>query len=564
MANRNYPQLQPFYLHGSGGSVGDVTLKFQSLTSIDAAFLAMTDFGLKGYMTLQPNEGSGEEQISFTGLTQNVDGTATISGVSSVGLLSPYTETSGLSKPHPGGAKCVVSVSSGFLSGFANKFNDETITGKWVFPTYTSSDIHQVATIEYVNAIAVAGSPNASTTVKGIVQDATTAQINAGTATGSTGATLAVTPDALATSNYATQLPSSDQKAALAGTSGTPSASNKYVTNDDTTGTGSVVRSSLVLFFSFGDGSDGDVTISTPTTLTRDMYYNSLNLNDDLNAAGFRIFVKGTLTVASGKKIYNNGGNGGNGGNASSGTPGIAGTAGTAASAGSLPAGLAGKAGAAGANNNSAGNAGTAGSAQVNALNSTNGSDGGKGGNSSSGNTGGAKGSGGTTTITASTPKNITQANNLVTYVAGSITAYGVSASGGSGGSGASSNGSNAVSAGGGGSGASGGMIFLSAKTIVLNGSSVWLQAIGGNGGNGGTPYCPSGTTTGGSGGGAGGNGGVVILIKQTMTGTATISVAGGTKGSGSNGAGDNPATFKGDDGVDGSAGTIYLFDISA
>lgn len=26
----------------------------------------------------------------------------------------------------------------------------------------------------------------------------------------------------------------------------------------------------------FGDGSDGDVTISAPTTLTRDMYYNNL------------------------------------------------------------------------------------------------------------------------------------------------------------------------------------------------------------------------------------------------------------------------------------------------
>ncbi len=51
--------------------------------------------------------------------------------------------------------------------------------------------------ILYMNAIAGAGAANASTTVKGIVQAATVAQINAGTATGSTGAVLAVTPDAL-------------------------------------------------------------------------------------------------------------------------------------------------------------------------------------------------------------------------------------------------------------------------------------------------------------------------------------------------------------------------------
>lgn len=38
----------------------------------------------------------------------------------------------------------------------------------------------------------------------------------------------------------------------------------------------------IAAFVSFGDGSDGDVTISSPTTLTRDMYYNDLVLSDDL------------------------------------------------------------------------------------------------------------------------------------------------------------------------------------------------------------------------------------------------------------------------------------------
>ncbi|WP_230685423.1 hypothetical protein, partial [Streptococcus pneumoniae] len=47
----------------------------------------------------------------------------------------------------------------------------------------------------------VAGSvSNASTTAKGIVELATSAEITAGTATGGTGAPLVVTPDALASS----------------------------------------------------------------------------------------------------------------------------------------------------------------------------------------------------------------------------------------------------------------------------------------------------------------------------------------------------------------------------
>jgi hypothetical protein len=48
----------------------------------------------------------------------------------------------------------------------------------------------------------------------------------------------------------------------------------------------------------FGFGQDGDVTIASDTTLTRDMYYNNLTINSscDLDTNGYRVFVKGTLT----------------------------------------------------------------------------------------------------------------------------------------------------------------------------------------------------------------------------------------------------------------------------
>lgn len=48
----------------------------------------------------------------------------------------------------------------------------------------------------------------------------------------------------------------------------------------------------------FGDGSDGDVTISSNVTLTRDMYYNNLTINATrvLSPDGYKIYVKWTLT----------------------------------------------------------------------------------------------------------------------------------------------------------------------------------------------------------------------------------------------------------------------------
>ena len=49
----------------------------------------------------------------------------------------------------------------------------------------------------------------------------------------------------------------------------------------------------------YGAGSDGTVVIASNTSLTRDMYYGSLTINNGvhLNTNGFKVFVKNTLTV---------------------------------------------------------------------------------------------------------------------------------------------------------------------------------------------------------------------------------------------------------------------------
>lgn len=88
----------------------------------------------------------------------------------------------------------------------------------------------------------------------------------------------------------------------------------------------------------FGDGSDGDITISSNTTLTRDMFYNSLTISNGviLNTGGYRIFVRETLT--NNGTIERNGNNGTNG-VASTGTAGVGGAALAAGSLGGSGAG---------------------------------------------------------------------------------------------------------------------------------------------------------------------------------------------------------------------------------
>lgn len=74
--------------------------------------------------------------------------------------------------------------------------------------------------------------PNASQTVAGKVEIATTAEIDAGTSAGSTGALLGVNPANLASSKYSSQLPTSSEKAYLTNllTSGVPAIKHSKVT----------------------------------------------------------------------------------------------------------------------------------------------------------------------------------------------------------------------------------------------------------------------------------------------------------------------------------------------
>lgn len=151
-------------------SAADTTVTLKALVDSKGNTIAMSAFQDEGVVVLK--QGDTTEMIKFTGVTQNADGTATLTVASSgrnLDAVYPYTGAA-TGEDFNAGAVAIIS-------------NDP----------YTLWKI----TEDYVNGIALAGAPDASTTVKGVVETATLAQVRARTATGETGAKLAVTPDVL-------------------------------------------------------------------------------------------------------------------------------------------------------------------------------------------------------------------------------------------------------------------------------------------------------------------------------------------------------------------------------
>lgn len=151
-------QLQPYALGGAGAALGATSILLRSFTTIDGVVLTMADFGAIGYGTLEPGNGTMEEQISFSGVVQNANGTATLTGVKNVAFLSPYTETAGLSKTHAGSTTFVISNTSAYYNQIPFKQNDEIVTGQWTFNSFpiTPSNSDASTTVKGVTKLSVA------------------------------------------------------------------------------------------------------------------------------------------------------------------------------------------------------------------------------------------------------------------------------------------------------------------------------------------------------------------------------------------------------------------------
>lgn len=122
------------------------------------------------YGTLDPQTSNRSEFVSFTGITQNSDGTATLTGLTrglsrtpgSGGCVASTT----LTQSHSGQSIFILSNSPCFYSEYAVKKNDETITGYWTVPIPLSNG--NPATKSYVDSLVNGGTvSNAQVVVAG-------------------------------------------------------------------------------------------------------------------------------------------------------------------------------------------------------------------------------------------------------------------------------------------------------------------------------------------------------------------------------------------------------------
>jgi hypothetical protein len=192
-----------YYLAGAGVTSSANTINLSSFTLPDPNNTPIVNSMFSGtqYGVLEAQT-SKTEDITFTGVTQNSNGTATLTGVTrGISFYSPFVASTTLQLAHAGGATFILSNPAAFYAQFLTNTNSNNIYGTFTFsstsppvydadPVWANFSTQALADVSYVNSVVAAGCANGSTTVKGCVQLATAAQTAAGTATGSTAAAL--------------------------------------------------------------------------------------------------------------------------------------------------------------------------------------------------------------------------------------------------------------------------------------------------------------------------------------------------------------------------------------
>jgi hypothetical protein len=284
--------------------------------------------------------------------------------------------------------------------------------------------------------------------------------------------------------------------------SAAPAVGNVLTATGSTTATWQTPAAGVSAVSMYGDGSDGDVTISTNTVLTTDKFYNSLIINASINldTDGYRVFIKNTLTVNG--TIHCNG---------------VAATSGNTGATGRVAHSLGGSgAGGNGGPGTNAGGGGAGGgvvfvAAKTVIINST-----------------------GIISSTGGTGKSATNSSVYGTGAAGQTISEAYGGNGGGGG---------AVQGTGGGAG---GIATQAASRIPRNLLTATLLAYSGGAGGGGGSGKGTDSYVNSNGGGGGGGGGTIVIITSSYTNSGTLVYTGGAGGSPSGG-----------NGVAGAAGSV-------
>lgn len=198
----------PTYHLYSGESAAATTVRITPYpTDLDGVKLTMTDFGTTPTVTMDPGFKGIEEIESFTGITDNGDNTATLTGLSrDLQSKYPYTGT-GTGRTHGSGSIVVFGNNPQLYGRLAAPENTQTWTATQTYAstTFPGFDIDPGSSyytggpnttfVDYaqLTRTALAGTVNASTIAQGVSQIATPIQAASSTVFGSTGAYLALT-----------------------------------------------------------------------------------------------------------------------------------------------------------------------------------------------------------------------------------------------------------------------------------------------------------------------------------------------------------------------------------
>lgn len=381
----------------------------------------------------------------------------------------------------------------------------------------TPTDDSDASTKKYIDDIAIAGSPDASETTKGISKLSTSP---------------ASPTDPIAVGDNDTRLPTQDENDSLVGTSGTPSSSNKYVTNDDTDGTGLLLRNDLIVknFIKGGTGVDGALTITSGTT--------------NIDLGGVAVFVKNYSSISitgTGALTFSNP-------HANGTTIIFLNTGDTTITSSAVSAislvGI-GASGGDGGGDNSNGTDGTPNSVINQYLIS--------GTNATFGIKGNAGGDQGGAASAASVNNTFLGTSDDIKYLTRELLLKGFTGAGGGGGGGGKKNDGTIGSGGAGGRGG-GSLVILGLGTLNFSGT---INAKGSDGAIGGARLTGT-AACGGSGGGGGGAGGFIGIITSSITSnTGIILVTGGGGGNGGN-ASSGGGNGGGGSGASGGANLLY------
>ena len=190
------------------------TFKIKTPYDIYGNKLTMAALGSIAYGTFEPKSRSNQEIFSFTGLTDNGDGTTDVTGaVRGLKASSGYA-AGGTARSHGSSVTIILcSDHPQLFDKLAFKDNDENITGLYTYTQFPKKSGSLVPTSNdefvpkaYADGLSFAGAPDGSYTQKGIYERSTTSEINDDASAGSTTAPLAITAADLKTSKYAEKI----------------------------------------------------------------------------------------------------------------------------------------------------------------------------------------------------------------------------------------------------------------------------------------------------------------------------------------------------------------------